>query len=102
MNEQVEKIFADVGTDTLTLIARGVIDDDSATLVGDPVFAEITTSHNDDRTIGIVKVSGSAVSVRHGSHHSWSSVVKIIDQSVSTNDAANWGFPENEVKVYDL
>jgi hypothetical protein len=102
MNEQVEKIFAEVGTDTLTLIARGVIDDDSATLVGDPVFAEITTSHNDDRTIGIVKVSGSAVSVRHGSHHSWSSVVKIIDQSVSTNDAANWGFPENEVKVYDL
>jgi len=30
MNEQVEKILADVGNDTLTLIARNVIDDDSA------------------------------------------------------------------------
>jgi hypothetical protein len=102
LNERVEKMLADVGVDTLTLIARDVIGDDSATLVGDLAFAEINTPHNDDRTIGIVKVSGTAVSVRHGSHHSWSTVVKIIDQSVPTNDAANWGFPENEAKVYEL
>jgi hypothetical protein len=102
MNDRVEKILADVGTDTLTLVARNVIDDDSATLAGDPVFAEITTKHNDQRTIGIVKVSGSAVSVRHGSHHNWSSVVKIIDQSVpTTGDTGAWCFPENEVKVYE-
>ena len=101
MNEKVEKILADVGNDTLTLIAREVIDDDSATLAGDVAHEEITTSHNDDRTIGIVKVSGAAVSIRHGSHHSWSSVVKIIDESVATNDAANWGFPENEVMLYE-
>jgi hypothetical protein len=102
MNEQVEKILADVGVDALTMIAREMIGDDSATLVGDLAFADIDTPHNDDRTIGIVKVSGSAVSVRHGSHHTWSSVVKIIDQSVPTNDAANWAFPENEAKVYEL
>jgi hypothetical protein len=28
--------------------------------------------------------------------------VKIIDKSVPTNDAANWAFPENEAKVYEL
>jgi hypothetical protein len=101
MNKQVEKILADVGNDTLTLIARNVIDDDSTTLVGDLAFAEITNNHNDDRTIGIVKVSGTAVSARNGCHHKWGSVVKIIDQSVPTNDDAAWGFPENEVKVYE-
>lgn len=102
MNERVEILLAEVPVETFTMVARGVIDDDSATLVGDLAFAEIDTPHNDDRTIGIVKVSGSAVSVRHGSHQNWSSVVKIIDQSVSTNDAAIWGFPENEAKVYEL
>jgi len=35
MNERIEKILADVGVDTLTMIAREVIDDDSATLVGE-------------------------------------------------------------------
>jgi len=49
-----------------------------------------------------VKVSGTAVSARNGGHHKWSSVVKIIDQSVPTNNVvAAWGFPENEVKVYE-
>ena len=83
------------------MIARDVINDDSVTVAGDVTFAEITNNHNDDRTVGIVKVSGTAVSVRNGSHHNWSSVVKIIDQSVPTNVAAVWGFPENEVKVYE-
>ena len=103
MNEQVEKILAAVDVESLTTIARNVLNDDSATLEGDPVFAEITNNHNDDRTIGIVKVSGTAVSIRHGSHHNWSSVVKIIDQSVpTTGDVGAWCFPENEVKVYEL
>ncbi len=49
-----------------------------------------------------MKVSGTAVSARNGGHHKWSSVVKIIDQSVPTNNVvAAWGFPENEVKVYE-
>ncbi len=102
MHERVEKILTGIGVDTLTMVARGVLNDDSVTLVGDLAFSDIDTPHNDDRTIGIVKVSGTAVSVRHGGHHNWSSVVKIIDQSVPTNDAASWGFPENEAKVYEL
>ena len=102
MNEQVEKILIGVGTDTLTTVVRGVLGDDSATPFGDPTFSAIDTPHNDDRTIGIVKVSGTAVIGNNGSHHKWLSVVKIIDQSVPTNDDALWGFPENEAKVYEL
>jgi hypothetical protein len=102
MNEQVEKILADISSESFTIVAREAIDDDSATLVGDPVFTDIDTPHNDARTVGIVKVSGAAVSVRHGSHHKWSSVVKFINQSMPTNFEAAWSFPENESKVYEL
>lgn len=102
MNEQVEKLLADFSDDTFTTVARGVLGDSSATPLGDLTFSAIDTPHNDDRTIGIVKVSGTAVTGDNGIHQKWSSVVKIIDQSVPTNDAANWGFPENEVKVYEL
>ena len=68
----------------------------------DPTFSTIDTTHNDDRTIGIVKFSGTAVIGNNGSQQKWSSVVKIIDQTVPTDDAAAWGFPENEAKVYEL
>ena len=98
MNEQVEKMISEVSNDTLTLVAREVIDDDSVTLTGDPVFAEITSSHNDQRTIGIVKVSGAAVSVRHGSQHNWSSVVKFIDPNV---DQPGYGILDIERKIYE-
>jgi hypothetical protein len=43
MNERVEKILADLGSDTFTMIAREVVGDDSATLVGDVAFDEITS-----------------------------------------------------------
>ena len=46
MNERVEKLLADVEAGTLTMVAREVIDDDSATLVGDVAFADIDTPHN--------------------------------------------------------
>jgi hypothetical protein len=101
MNEQVEKLLANTSDETFTTVARGVLDDDSATLVGAPKFAEITTSHNDQRTIGIVKVSGDA-KVNSGTK-SWSSVVKIIDLSVvvKSTDAGAWVFPEIELLVYE-
>ena len=85
-----------------TTVARGVLGDDSVTLVGDPAYAEIDKPHLDDRTIGIVKVSGTAVTGDSGSHQNWSTVLKIVDQSVPTNDAAAWAFPENEARVYEL
>ena len=102
MDGRVEKLLTEVSTEMFTAVARGVLDDDSASLVGDLAFSEIDKPHLDDRTIGIVKASGTAVSVRNEGHHKWSSVVKIVDQSVPTTDAAAWGFPENEARVYEL
>ncbi len=69
-------------------------------LDGDPKFEEITASHNDDRTIGIVKVSGSAS--ENGTQHDWSSVVKVIDTQAGSGAAAIWVSPANETKIYEL
>ena len=101
MNEQVEKLLASTSDETFTTVARGALGKSSAELLGSSKFSEITNSHNDDRTIGIVKVSGTAVAGDNGGHHEWSSVVQIIDQSVPTKIATVWLFPENEVKVYE-
>ena len=104
MHEQVEKILAETSVENLTLIARGVLGDDSATLAGDTTFTELTAHHNDARTIGIIRASGTAVSVRHGSHHNWSSVVKVIDMNGEAVGPAHWISTEsleNEPRIYE-
>ena len=63
------------------MVARGALADASVTLVGKPKFAEVTTGHNDKRTIGIVKVIGSAMVGVGEKTVKWSSVAKIIDMS---------------------
>lgn len=100
MHDQVETILANVSGDAFESVARGVLHDPNAVITGTPIFDEITNSHNDQRTIGIVKVSGRAL-VTAGERH-WSSVVKIIDSAHASGDAAIWSFPENEQKVYEL
>ena len=103
MHEQVERLLVNTSNETFAIVARGVLDDDSATIVGTPVFDEISTSHNDQRTIGIVKVSGHALVNTNDGQVEWSSVVKIIDISVGVEktDAARWVSPEIEQIVYE-
>jgi hypothetical protein len=103
MHERVEKLLSSTGGETLTTVARGVLNDDSATPVGTPIFDEITTVHNDQRTIGIVKVSGHASVGTNDNLVEWSSVVKFIDLNVEVKktDAARWVSPEIEQIVYE-
>ena len=104
MNNQLEKLLASVSTTTFETVARGVLGDRSATLVRKPEFVEITSSHNDQRTIGIVKVSGRATTTVVGDQQDWSSVVKIIDPNVAIvgTDAARWVSVDIEQQVYEL
>jgi hypothetical protein len=99
MNERVEKLLKCTSSSTFTEVARGVLADARASLVGDPKLEEITTSHNDQRTIGIVRVSGSAKT--NGGTKVWSSVVKIIDPNVDEGNAARWISIEIEQQVYE-
>ncbi len=100
MNEQVEKILAGIDRATFETVARGALNDDTAILAATPEFEEINATHNDLRTIGIVKITGSATSA--GQQQTWSSVVKIIDTKADSGVAAVWVFPEIEEKVYEL
>ena len=100
MHDQVESILSNVSRETFETIARRVLGDPTATIAGAPTFEEITTSHNDQRTIGIVKVEGRAATNSGG--RDWSTVVKAIDPSLASGDAARWSFVENEQKVYEL
>ena len=85
------------------MVARGALADASVTLVGKPKFAEITTGHNDKRTIGIVKVIASAMVGVGEKTVEWSSIAKIVDMSVDITgaDAARWVSPRIEQLVYE-
>jgi len=97
MNERVEQLLIGISNETLSIVARAVLDNPSAIVDETPAFEEITTSHYDLRTIGIVKVSGIA-SIR-GEQYEWSSVVKFIDPSAGDNITAVLG---SERKIYEL
>ena len=102
MNEQVEKLLAGVGETTFQIVVRQALGDDSATLTSTPVFEEITSSHVDLRTIGIVKISGTAVTAQsakgESTERAWSTVVKIIDLKKEARRA----ILDNEAHVYRL
>jgi hypothetical protein len=99
MNEQIEKLLAGVSSTTFETVARGVLGDDSATLNSTPVFEEITTSHADLRTIGIVKVSGIATGQGpERNEQAWSTVVKISDPRKEARRANL----DNEAQIYRL
>lgn len=100
MNQQISKILSKVGSGVLETVARGVLDDASASLIGEPQFEEITTSHNDLRTIGIVKASGNAMS--SGVRRTWSVVAKIIDSTRADDDTRGDVTLDNEQSVYEL
>jgi hypothetical protein len=101
MNEQVEQFITGISNETFEKVAREILGEPNAVIVGTPSVAEINTSHNDARTIGIVKVSGDA-SVSNESMP-WSSVVKIIDPAaLATSGDTSWVSVDLEYQVYEL
>lgn len=96
---EAEELLSNVSWQSLTTVAREVLRDQRAVCTETPTLSEITTSHNDQRTIGIVKVSGAATI--DGSSQQWSSVVKIIDPSIDEGEAATWVSIEVEQQVYE-
>ncbi len=99
MIDQVEKILAGVTTDTLTVIARGVLDDQTAKLVGTPEWQSVGGLHGDRRTIGLRRLVGKASS--GGTKREWSVVLKIIDMSVRTPKRSETVDPEAEINLYE-
>lgn len=98
MIDQVEIILARVSTDTFETVARGVLDDPNATLVGAPKWQPVGGRHFDLQTVAVMKCSGRAIS--GGVEKSWSAVLKHIDLSVETSFHSGWTDPLKEVALY--
>lgn len=98
MDERLEAILGAVSGDTLAKVAAGAMGV-SAAQPGPVRFEEILKPHADSRTIGIVRVSGTAVT-DDGLGRPWSAVTKIIDKAVPPHwkDAVD---PDVEVQVYE-
>ncbi len=99
MDERLESILNSVSDDDFTTVARGALGSTSATLTGSPVFSEITEAHYDLRTVGIVKVEGTART--SDGEMPWSSVVKVIDINADPGRFSYWVHPEQEELVYE-
>lgn len=99
MNDRLESILNSVTADEFTTVARGALGSSSATLIGEPVFEEITTPHADLRTLGIVRALGEANT--GSSTESWTAVLKILDVEAPAGQNAGWVRAENEETVYE-
>ena len=98
MNEQIEKLLADVSNETFQTVARGVLEDPSAKLVGEPEWRPVGGRHSDWQTIAVMKCSGKAVS--RGTEKAWSAVFKHIDLNVEPNPRSNTMDALNEISIY--
>lgn len=98
MNDQIEKLLASVSGDTFTSVARSVLDDTSAELIGTPEWQPVGGRHSDLQTVAVMKCSGRAIS--GGLEKLWSAVFKHIDLSIETNFHSGWVDPLNEIALY--
>lgn len=97
MDERLAAIFAAIPAEELATVAAAVLGAGTVRL-GRVEFAEIMKPHADPRSIGIVKVSGTAWVA--GAERPWSTVTKLIDIAVP-NVLGTPVDPRNEVLVYD-
>lgn len=96
MDERLQLVLRNVPIHELSRVAAGALGVADATIDAPPDLTEITTPHAEDRTIGIVKVSGTAAG------RAWTSVAKLVDLGVPA-PARLMGVtaPENEELVYE-
>ena len=97
MDQRLTGIFASVSANELGAVAAAVLGIDAAQPNG-VAFSEITTPHADPRSIGIVRVTGTARV--DGVERPWSTVTKLIDMAVP-NVLGTPVDPRNEVLVYE-
>lgn len=90
-------IFETVPAGDVAAVAAGVLGVPQAT-PRSVVFSEIKKPHADPRTIGIVRVSGTAAV--NGEDRPWSAVTKLIDLKVE-NTLGTTVDPRNEVLIYE-
>lgn len=100
MDERLASILGGIGADQIAKVAAGALGVDRVHDPGTLTLSEISKPHADERTIGIVRVTGMAKVDPGGPPRSWSSVTKIIDVSV-VGFNNSFTSPEAEEAVYE-
>jgi len=95
MDERLASILASIPVHELARVAEGALGTAGVAIDGSPKFTEITNPHAEDRTIGIVKIAGTASGQR------WSAVAKLVDLAVPAPPRLKGTAPEHEETVYE-
>lgn len=99
MDERLASILQLVRGDEIAAVAARALGVKTILDPGQPAYEEIDKTHADARTIGIVRVTGTA-SVSGGAAQRWSSVLKLVDLVVEGFNNSDTS-PENEERVYE-
>ena len=99
MKERLASILKLVGDEDIAIAAAHALGVQQVLEPGHVTYQEIDKPHADARTIGIVRLAGTA-SVPAGAARPWSSVLKLVDRAVDgfNNSASS---PQNEERVYE-
>lgn len=100
METDAKSIIENIRPSELESVVRNETGEPAALVSGNHTWQAIDAVHNDQRTRAIVRVSGQAMV--GGAIRDWSCVVKLIDPSLESGDAAAWNDPTIEEKVYEL
>jgi hypothetical protein len=100
MDQRLASIIQRVGSAEIAAVAAGALGVQTVLDPGQLTYKQIDKPHADARTIGIVRVAGTASVEVEGTPRPWSSVLKLVDLAVEGfNNSAT--APENEARVYE-
>ena len=96
----LNEILASVEPTSIIEVARSVVGDPSIVDAGLIKAEPVGAVHNDQRTLAILRVTGNASTPTSPALAPWSAILKVMDPTIPTNDAAIWVSPELEEMVY--
>lgn len=99
MIERVKSILDAISNADLSKIAAGAVGVKGLSVHSAPELTALATP-NDARTIGVVKVTGTAERPDGGAEP-WSAVAKLVDFAIATIGEVQWTRPEIEEIVYE-
>lgn len=96
MSHDARQIVAALDRSHIEAVAAGALNDQAFSICGNVEVTELSVVHYDPRTLGILRVSGTARSAVGGARP-WSAVAKVIDQAL---DGPDWVSSEQELLAY--
>ncbi len=101
MNQHLVSVFQNLDPSVIITIARQLFDAPAGQLSSSPKFDVLDVTHNDRRTVGIIRVSGMFQREAGISAEPWSVIAKLVDFTADSGAHAYWTDPRIEALVYE-